>query len=273
MNTLIDIPVRSTSIESYRLLIEINEHGTALMFFTKDPNVVVLGIRVVIFDENDNIDDVLSHLIIEIKKENPSLDFLHVFYNTKESMLIPANYYNETIIPDILSLHYGETKNSITATDRNENNGIYNIYRYNQRIDQLCNDNFTIHTKVHSSSYQLDLDKENDVLHAIIFYDSIKIILHKAGKLQIVQQYRYSSPDDVLYHVIHTCNQFDLSPSDVKLILSGMIVKDSILYRYLHNHFLNISFKEAPLEAIGNDDVENLPTHFFTHLIDLASCV
>ena len=64
-----------------------------------------------------------------------------------------------------------------------------------------------------------------------------------------------------------------MKPSEIKLRLYGMIVKDSNLYQQLHNYFLDIDFITIPEEINVRQEMNNLPAHFFSHLTELATCV
>jgi hypothetical protein len=51
--------------------------------------------------------------------------------------------------------------------------------------------------------------------------------------------------------------------------LSGLIDKQSALYKELYQYFINIEFSEAGWNMAGTE----YPAHFFTSLNDLAQCV
>jgi hypothetical protein len=93
----------------------------------------------------------------------------------------------------------------------------------------------------------------------------------KEGKLHIAQTLYYSSPEDILYYLLKTCNQFSLSRDGIQLFISGLIEKESQLFRELYLNFLNITFRE-PTWKIPAYGEKEYPTHFFTALNDLARC-
>jgi hypothetical protein len=104
------------------------------------------------------------------------------------------------------------------------------------------------------------------------------VLLYINGTIQIVQQFSFSTPEDALYHIVNTCQQHNVIASKTQLRLSGMIVKDSNLYNQFYNYFLDIEFEESALqltqteEVAQSEEVENFPSHFFNHLIELAIC-
>ncbi|HNA96743.1 MAG TPA: DUF3822 domain-containing protein, partial [Chitinophagaceae bacterium] len=63
--------------------------------------------------------------------------------------------------------------------------------------------------------------------------------------------------------------QFSLSQQTVSVRLSGLIDKQSALYKDLYQYFREITFREAGWHTVEPE----YPAHFFTSLNDLAPCV
>ena len=90
------------------------------------------------------------------------------------------------------------------------------------------------------------------------------------GELQILQSYRYKTPEDVVFHILNVCENFEVK--DVGLQLFGMIEKDSALFRELHKYFLNIHFGVLPGNCNYAEGIKEFPAHYFSHLFSLAPC-
>lgn len=99
--------------------------------------------------------------------------------------------------------------------------------------------------------------------------DEFSLIVVKENKLLLAQTFMYSTPEDVLYYLLKTTQQFSFSQTEVKLLASGLIEKESALYNELNNYFLNTGFRNAEWEI---SDGNEYPSHFFTSLNDLAKC-
>lgn len=94
------------------------------------------------------------------------------------------------------------------------------------------------------------------------------VLVAKEGEIILTQVYEYSTPADVLFYLLKLCKTFSLQQSEVGLQLSGLIDKDSTLYKELYQYFINISFRDATWQAPANV----YPAHFFTSLNDLVLC-
>ena len=151
---------------------------------------------------------------------------------------------------------------------------IYNHYRIPKQIEVVFAQRFPKADIFHATSLQLEqLSQEKDLLYCIIYHNILKVILYKDGKLQVVQQFSYTSPEDAAYHLLNVCEQFAVKPSETKLRLSGMVDEHSKLYVGLSNYFLNICFENVADGLYVQEELKELPAHFFSHLTALALCV
>jgi Protein of unknown function (DUF3822) len=98
--------------------------------------------------------------------------------------------------------------------------------------------------------------------------DEFVLLATRNGAFQLAQTFSYTTPDDVLYYLLKTCNQFSLSQQDVRVQLSGLIDKQSVLYTGLYQYFIHIEFRKA--KWLSPQD--QYPAHFFTSLNDLSQC-
>jgi hypothetical protein len=85
--------------------------------------------------------------------------------------------------------------------------------------------------------------------------------------LLLTQTFEYATPEDVLYQLLKCCQQFSLSQQTVRLHISGLIDKDSALYKELYLYFIQVDFCE-----ISWNTNDGHPAHFFTSLNELFLC-
>jgi hypothetical protein len=97
--------------------------------------------------------------------------------------------------------------------------------------------------------------------------------MFKEGSLQLVQTFTYSSPEDVLYYLLKICKEFDMSQQEVKLSISGLIEKDSSIYRELYKYFIYPDFEILPDGISLADALNKYPDHYYSSISKLATCV
>jgi hypothetical protein len=267
-----NIPHAITGNNSLSLLIEAGDHGIYFLWFIKAP-FSVKGLVAYNFTEGVTATDI-KNIFDSLDGSLSGLSSTTICYDFKQSILIPAKYNQEEIAEKSLSLVYGDNSNVVLNADKVTSANIHVHYRIPAGIDALFGKHFPKAAIFHATSLQLEmLNQEKDLLYCIFYHDSLKLILYKDGKLQIVQQFNYTIPDDAAYHLLNACEQFGIKPSEIKLRLSGMIDEHSKLYMELRNYFLNISFEAVADGIITTSDMKEFPAHFFSHLISLALCV
>lgn len=96
-----------------------------------------------------------------------------------------------------------------------------------------------------------------------------QVIVKKEGKLLLAQVYHYVSPLDVIYYLLKLCTELELDQHQVYVVVSGLVEKESALYKHLYDYFVHVSFEEGKRLELPPTD---LPLHFFTSIHKLATC-
>src|SRR5690606_33504158 len=113
-----------------------------------------------------------------------------------------------------------------------------------------------------------DETQEQGVLKVDIQSNRFALTVYKDGQLLLAKTYSYTVPVDAVFYLLKICEQFQLSPQEVIVSLSGLVDTNSKLYREMYDYFLNISLK-----AVGwEDEISGLPPHYFTSLYELILC-
>ncbi|MFM7646146.1 MAG: DUF3822 family protein [Sphingomonadales bacterium] len=123
----------------------------------------------------------------------------------------------------------------------------------------------------HAIKILLDNARQSDTAGKILVdigMETFRVLLVKNNRLQLFQTYPYASPADVLYYLLSICEAQLVSPTDATLILTGLIEKDSALYRELWQYFKNLTLREATSLPVDFP----FPAHYFTTINDLLLC-
>jgi hypothetical protein len=262
------------SEDSVHLLIEAGWESISFLYFSKSP-LKIQGLLIYQFEKNITAMEMADVLNQFFTQENlPRHLNCYISYNYKETTMIPAAFYNESALADILDSIYTPNKTSSYFSEKEAGLEAIIAYRVDSRIESVLNQHFP-QAIVHSSiSLQLPVFKEkSNFLYCIIYQNNLKVISFKQQELQLVQFFDYTTPTDVAYHLLNVCTQHDLSPQDICLTISGFIDKKSNLYEELDRYFLNIQLEELESDVAVAHAISQYPVHFFSHLILLAKCV
>jgi hypothetical protein len=149
---------------------------------------------------------------------------------------------------------------------------IVNVYAFPLEIHKQLERSFSGLNFIHNFSCQLKnyngFDQEDQI--SIDFSTrQFRVLVKKQGKLELAQIYSYVRPLDVVYYLLKINSEMGMDQSEVLLVLSGLVEKDSALYQVLHDYFSNIVFAGTGKTRFPENE---LPLHFFASIKNLAEC-
>ncbi len=149
---------------------------------------------------------------------------------------------------------------------------LYNIYPVPAELHSVLNARFPsieFRNQFSAGLKQLDAARSGGTIQLDIRHADFALWAARDGKLLLSHSSEYQVPDDIIYYLLRICRQFELSQEEVLLEISGLIDRDSALYKELYQYFLQIRFREPSWKHAGTD----YPAHFFTSLNDINQCV
>jgi hypothetical protein len=197
-----------------------------------------------------------------------------IIWALPESILTPDSVFDENNNTKMLSLVFGPSNTSTYRADILPKNNIHNVYRVNSTIYNFFKDTFPNCQEYHQFTILPQVNYANDTSLLCIFYNSgFCIQVQKDAEPIFVNYFDYAVPEDISYYLLSICKNFNFDAENVTLVLSGLIEKESILYRALYKYFLKVSFFNFSSKYTCHGDFENYPKHFFNHLFAMAACV
>lgn len=213
-------------------------------------------------------------------EETPALNTRYyqtaIAYDANECIQIPSVVYRYEDGQLHLDTLYGKSIHTTVVSENVQGWNLYNVYRLPTSLQSAASWKYlsakywnlnSVFLKDFSSS-----PSEGTIL--IDFKtDEFTIIATRSNKLLLAKTFVYSSPDDVLYYVLKTCQQFELSQEKVNLLLSGLIEKDSTIYRELYKYFISLEFEKLAGEIKLAEPLKEHPDHYYSSISKLALCV
>lgn len=218
-------------------------------------------------------DDMTPDLIAEILSQHPeaSANFYKVAicYHYSQHVLVPQEYYTSESFSDIWKAVHGPSSSKSIVSEPATEWQLNSVYAISQDVQQFLSRRYPTASFKHFATLGLKLDqadKEKGLLQVNFAVDEFEVIAFSHDKLLVAEQFEYSTPHDVIYYLLNICEQYALSQYEVQLKISGLVDKDSALYKELYQYFLNVDFRFATW------DHADYPLHFFTQLNDIARC-
>lgn len=258
--------IGNSNAECDILLLEIGE-GYCCHALLKGKERAFHQIQYLTFEETET-EKTLSRLLDELKKEN--CEQILVCSAFPQSLLTPKHGHKNDYI--LLNVIYDSPSQKYLKDEVNEWQMCV-TYALPVAVFNLIKERFRFAEFVHAYTPSLKIYNgfvAADQIDLHFTTQHFKVLVKKNKQVQLAQVYAYKTPLDVVYFLLKICYEFALDQSEVFVILSGLVDKDSAMYAELHNYFLNLHFAQAPLYSLPENEY---PHHYFTSLYNLAACV
>jgi methyltransferase-like protein len=199
-------------------------------------------------------------------------------YNFPESSLVPESLFTMDTNREIIDTLHGNLNKGLILTEKIPWWELFNVYRISSDLHQLLQQQFTAGTYWHYyslllKSYKMfDSTQTEDCIKVIFYADKMVALIIRNGKVHLMQTFFYQDTKDVAYHLLNCCQQLGISQQEVKLLVGGLIDRQSALSTELHKYFLKISFEEIDESIKVTDELKELPLHYFSSILKMAVC-
>jgi Protein of unknown function (DUF3822) len=262
-----------------RLLVEVNPNSFAYVLLNQR-NMSPLVVKHFQLDQAG--DRPLTEVLREILQEDdllrrPVKETLLV-YNFPESSLVPEPLFSMDTNREIIDIIHGNLNKGLILSEKIPWWELCNVYRISQDVHQLMQQQFTAGKYWHYYSLLLKSFKMFDstgvstCLKVTFYSDKMVALIVKEDKVHLMQTFQYQDTKDVAYHLLNCCHQLGVSQEDVKLLVGGLIDKQSALSTELHKYFLQIQFEEIDESIKVTDELKELPLHYFSSILKMAVC-
>jgi hypothetical protein len=151
------------------------------------------------------------------------------------------------------------------------------IYQFPASIYKVLNQHFNSLSFHHYHSPLLEffsLQKEVgvDTLNLHIQYQHFDILHFKAGKVNFINRFEYSTVEDFAYFLLYVMEQLQLDREKINLKLFGEIDKQSSIYTMLYKYIRNIELKERNKQVNYSQVLSELQEPYFFNLFNQYLC-
>jgi len=236
-------------------------------------NQMMLQLGYYTAEEKDN-GDMLEKVLEANTELKQSFRQTIIGYYLPESILIPSRFYRYEETQAMLNAMY-EKGQDITVSESVPEWQLYNAYHVPEKIHGLLTRWYSTGNFWHVYSIILRNgieQSEGGNLVVDFKTDTFMVMAIKNNSLLVTQIFSYAKSEDVLYWLLKVCKQFSLPQTEVKVVLSGLIDRQSAVFKELYQYFLNIEFTTVENDIQLSGDFDEYPVHFFSSLYKLASC-
>ena len=198
-----------------------------------------------------------------------------IAYDSNESVLIPSPVYHSNDIQIHLQTLYGNDAQTSVVSESLPAWDLYNVYRLPTKLHNLLQVRFISGNSWHLYSVMLKNMRAGSSTCMFVDFktDELSVLALNGSKLLLAQTFIYHTPEDILYHLLKVCQQLELSQQEVKVVLSGLIEKDSSVYRELYKYFIHLEFDVLHGQVKLAEQLKSNPEHYYSSISKLAACV
>jgi hypothetical protein len=226
------------------------------------------------YSTDDANDLELQEIFLKHPELRESYHKIIIGFDHPTSVLIPYAAYKQIGAKPVLESMFGVNGTNAIINEPVPAWQLYNVYAIPAHVQDWVSRHYPAALRQHNYSIgikQLNTSDYDGNAMLDLRLNDFTLILNKANKLLLAQTFPYASPADVLYYLLKSCKEFSLAQEAVRLDISGLIEKESNLYRELVHYFLHVQFRE-PAWSIPAAEDQEYPAHFFTSLNDLVLC-
>lgn len=92
-----------------------------------------------------------------------------------------------------------------------------------------------------------------------------EMVFMKNDQLLTARCFQYYTAENLVYHLVNTCNQFRISQAEVFIKAQGLIDEEGEMYALLHQYFLHVEFMKTGMQN-QQAAFDKIPAHYFSHL-------
>lgn len=212
-------------------------------------------------------------------EETPALNKRYhqaaIAYDAHDAVQIPSVVYKYEEGQLHLDAISGKTIHTTIVSESIPERNIYNVYRLPSVLHSAASWKYLSGKfwNIYTVLLKASSPKDEDTMLVDFKPDEFSLVALKDNKLLLANTFSYRSPADVLYHLLKACQQLGFLQQTVILSLSGLIEKDSAIYRELYKYFIHPEFETLGDGVKLADELKVHPEHYYASISKLASCV
>ena len=291
--TLIDSCFDSNQLTQYQLHVEVFEYGITVCVSTVKKRMIVavwgMPSRLPLIMEpviNDHLNELLSKCPINLKGDykNKSTSISTRYYS-----FIPEALFEQAQLPNYLQNTGLNLRNPQDIADLNNHDNeqlkydkiveenVIIAYTVNQKVSNslkahLLNYTLIHHKKSFLSSIISDFKTANNEIYVHYQYKQMDLAYFKNSKFHHTSTHHIEAPTDFLFFLLNSCEQLELKPDELKLVLFGTIKTGDEIHQLAFSYFSKIQFSTLNNQLQTAPALHELPSHYFYTAYKLNLC-
>ena len=100
----------------------------------------------------------------------------------------------------------------------------------------------------------------------------LQVLFFDGRDLIFANSFTFRTPQDVIYFLLNTYEQFKLNPEMIPLSISGSLTEHSDIFKYIYRYIRHVNFVPAPSYFRFGQQFTGIPPHFYFDLFSIKLC-
>ena len=222
-----------------------------------------------LFDFTEPFTNDFENLLKGIRSDSRLLttefEKIYCIWGHEKCVCIPQEFYKDEVASPYMEMMFGECDEARFCKDTI--NDCVTIGLIPEKILSEYSNHFTISANVHKYHQLLKGQCTNDAenkLYLVFYHTHLILSVFKEGSLQLIQNFSYKIPADVLYYVINIINTYELPLHETIVHASGMIDTESPLYGTLRAYINHFFIEPVDKNLFVAEGFRDYPLHYFS---------
>lgn len=192
--------------------------------------------------------------------------------------LTPKDLYKKNYGKELLGFNQILLQNEDESNDWLKSIECFNSYVIPKELKRCFDKYYPNHSWKHQSTvfiesvmqhYKLN---EETTIYISVQNAYFQLVVLEGRKLKFFNGYDYRSGEDIIYYILFACEQLDLNPDQIPIVIAGEIEINSEAYKFIQRYIRNISFTNRNPSYVYSFVFDEIPNHYFYQLLNLHLC-
>ncbi len=261
------------NLSSYRLNIQFSKYGLeyAINDTNKNKNI---ALRYKKFQNPDiNPLENLKKVIEDDAFLNKKYKIVNFFYVSKESTLVPAEFFDRKHLKSYFKYNYILKKDEELHFNYIRETDAYNIFSISSELIRFIINQFP-EIKIYHYTSNIVKSSIKRIGEYINHYDYISvcfkeelmnIAIVKNKELVFLNNFNYQTEEDALFYIMSVVQKLLINLKKTEVLMQGNIIRDSKLHKYLLEYIPDMKF----LTSTSNFPFDDIEWHNFANILDV----
>jgi hypothetical protein len=229
-------------------------------------------------NKSEEITDYFASIIQKDEYLQLSFQSKAILFVDRFSVLIPEELFDKSELKNYLNFTFTNTDGRLYHSNSLASIGCKNIFSYPESFCKILNTKFNQLDIFHFSTsfiQYLVKSSENNLQTSCFIYlnnNLLSIGLAQKSKLLFYNNYEYKSKNDIVYFILSSLEQYNLSAKTTEIFISSDTNQHEEIFDFLNDYLGNIKFIQACTNYKYSRIFDELYLTQFVNLFNLAHC-